>query len=113
MLIKNIYHKKLAFIVLDQSFSIRSKEIRTVDNIVAVELLKNPWIVEYESEIDKPKKTEIPVEKQKAKIKIPVVDMPFFETEKPKKIEVKIEKPDIKQVKKNISKVESNKIKKD
>ena len=97
MIVKNIYHKELAFVVLGQPFAIKSGEIRTVNNIVAVELLKNSWIVEYEM----PKEVEIP----------------FFETEKVKKSKKikkrKVKKPVIKRVKKNISKVESNKISKD
>ena len=97
MIVKNIYHKELAFIILGKPFSIKSGEIRKVNNIIAVELLKNPWIVEY----------KMPKE----------VEMPFFEIEKVKKSKKikkrKVKKPVIKRVKKNISKVESNKISKD
>ena len=95
MIVKNIYHKKLAFIILGQPFSIKSGEIRTVNNIIAVELLKNSWIIEY----------EMPKE----------IEMPFFETEKVKKLKkskIKVKKPVKKRVKKNISKVENDKIKK-
>ena len=94
MIIKNTYHKELAFVVLNQPFSIRSKEIRTVDNVIAIELLKNPWIIEHKPEIKKPK-----------------VEIPIFKTEKLEKPKIEVERPVIKQVKKNISKVDNDKIK--
>jgi len=46
MIIKNIYHKKLNFIIFGRSIGIESNEIVEVEDEVGKILLNSPWITE-------------------------------------------------------------------
>lgn len=67
MVIKNRYHKKLAFDINGKTFGIDAYEIKKVDDTLGRELIKNFWIEEVKEEIkieNKPKeKIEIEISK--------------------------------------------------
>lgn len=66
--IKNHYHKALTFPMLSISF--QSNEIKEVSDSIAIQLLRNPWLIE-EKTIIKPISVEKPVKiEEKPKIEI-------------------------------------------
>ncbi|MHA1329840.1 MAG: hypothetical protein ACTSR2_02070 [Candidatus Hodarchaeales archaeon] len=70
MLIKNKYHKKLAFVIQGQPFGIEAGEVKKVDDAIGRELIKNVWIIEIkEDNEEKPKEIISKYKRSKSKTK--------------------------------------------
>jgi len=46
MLVKNIYHKRLSFMIEERTVGIESNQIITVSDETGIEMLKSPWITD-------------------------------------------------------------------
>ena len=81
MLIRNLYSKKLNFVILGRSIGIESNEVIEVEDKIGEILLKSPWIKKYIAK----SYSEIPETSEKKIPETPKV----FETTKKQELKIK------------------------